>query len=147
MPRGRSASSNFLHRDGVDDADIELEDFRLSTEDFRLGALRQNFTGIVLASAAARPATLLLGSTTLPPLQIRGPPRHPPETPPITPKYVAGNSTERAPCVVENDAQSVRDCKCPRERRLWRQERCDIKDAAGNDAMFKGAPDMAPIEM
>jgi len=39
MPRGRSASSNFLHRDGVDDADIELEDFRLSTEDFRLGAL------------------------------------------------------------------------------------------------------------
>ena len=44
MPRGRSASSNFLHRDGVDDADIELEDFRLSTEDFRLGALRQNFT-------------------------------------------------------------------------------------------------------
>ena len=48
MPRGRSASSNFLHRDGVDDADIELEDFRLSTEDFRLGALRQNFTNDAL---------------------------------------------------------------------------------------------------
>ena len=37
---------------------------------------------IVLASAAARPATLLLASTTLPALQDRGPPRHPPETPP-----------------------------------------------------------------
>ena len=40
MPRPRSASTNFIHQDGDDDADIELDDFRLSTKDFRLGTLR-----------------------------------------------------------------------------------------------------------
>ena len=35
MPRGRSSSTNFLHRDGDDDADID---------DFRLAALQGNFT-------------------------------------------------------------------------------------------------------
>ena len=44
MSRPRSASANYLHRDGDDDADIESGDFRLSTEDFRLGALQENFT-------------------------------------------------------------------------------------------------------
>ena len=101
---------------------------------------------IVLVLAAARPTTLLLGSTTLPALQNRAPPRYPPETPLRSPEWC--NVQERAVNIVESDAQIASAIVNVWESASYGAKK-DVTSETPPEMMrcSKGAPDMAPIEM